>query len=124
MAASAGKPPFTGGNHVALLRNIERQEATVPAALVKSLSSSCVALLHGLLKRNPVERMSFEEFFMHPFLRLGSRASSAYDSSNSSQSSSLVSSAEPSPVKGPTGCALLSLPSHSILQGVCALITS
>jgi serine/threonine-protein kinase ULK/ATG1 len=98
-----GKPPFNGANHVALLRNIERQEAAVPAALAKTLSASCVALLHGLLKRNPVERMSFEEFFMHPFLRSGSRASSACDSSSSSQSSSLLSSAEPSPVKGPSG---------------------
>ncbi|CAL8462240.1 g1771 [Coccomyxa elongata] len=94
-----GKPPFNGANHVALLRNIERQEAVVPAALVKSLSTSCVSLLHGLLRRNPVERMTFEEFFTHPFLRSGSASPS---SCNSSSSSSLVSSAEPSPVKGPT----------------------
>lgn len=98
---TVGKPPFNGANHVALLRNIERQEAVIPAALAKSLSTSCVSLLHGLLRRNPVERMTFEEFFTHPFLRSGSASPS---SCNSSSSSSLVSSAEPSPVKGPTRC--------------------
>lgn len=101
----AGKPPFNGANHVALLRNIERQEAVIPAVLVKSLSSSCTSLLHGLLRRNPVERMTFEEFFTHPFLRSGSAAGSSCSSHNSSGSSSLVSSAEPSPIKPGSGCA-------------------
>ncbi len=105
MHGSAGKPPFNGANHVALLRNIERQDAVIPAALAKSLSTSCVSLLHGLLRRNPVERMTFEEFFMHAFLR--SSSASSCDSRGSSSSSSLVSSAEPSPVKDPARCALL-----------------
>jgi serine/threonine protein kinase len=112
--ARAGRPPFNGANHVALLRAIERTEAAVPEALARSLSASCVAMLHGLLRRNPVERMSFEEFFSHPFLRSGagpvsggapSRSSS---DAGSSRSSSLVSSNEPSPLKGPAppaGCA-------------------
>ena len=53
-------------NHVQLLRNIERSEARVPAELL--LSPACTALLRGLLQRNPVERISFEEFFGHEFL--------------------------------------------------------
>ncbi|KAL4227286.1 Serine/threonine-protein kinase ulk3 [Mactra antiquata] len=34
------------------------------------VSDHCRALLLGLLKRNPDQRMSFEEFFEHPFLDL------------------------------------------------------
>ena len=36
-----------------------------------ALSRECVSILRGLLRRNPVERMSFEEFFDHPFLTGG-----------------------------------------------------
>ncbi len=67
-AARAGKPPFNGANHVQLLRNIERAEAALPAAVAGALSPRCRALLHGLLRRNPLERISFEEFFAHAFL--------------------------------------------------------
>ena len=69
--ACAGKPPFTGANHVQLLRNIERAEAALPAPVAAALSPSCRALLHGLLRRNPLERISFEEFFSHAFLAGG-----------------------------------------------------
>ena len=62
------KPPFNGINHVELLRNIERREAKVPEQIAQSLSPACTDLIYGLLKRIPVQRMSFEEFFAHPFL--------------------------------------------------------
>ena len=62
------KPPFNGINHVELLRNIERREAKVPDQIAKGLSPACIDLIYGLLKRIPVQRMSFEEFFAHPFL--------------------------------------------------------
>ena len=105
-AAPAGRPPFNGANHVALLRAIERQEAQIPEPIRKALSASCAALLHGLLRRNPVERLTFEEFFAHPFLRSASRSGSSQSGSrHSSQSSSLTSSAEPSPLKPQDRCA-------------------
>ena len=101
----AGKPPFNGANHVALLRAIERQEAQVPEPIRRALSAACASLLHGLLRRNPVERLTFEEFFAHPFLRSGSRSSSSQSGSrHSSQSSSLTYSAEPSPMKPADRC--------------------
>lgn len=62
------KPPFNGINHVELLRNIERREAKVPDQVARGLSPACTDLIYGLLKRIPVQRMSFEEFFAHPFL--------------------------------------------------------
>ena len=56
----------TGNNHVELLHNIERKPPRFPTDL--NLSHSCRRLLSGLLKRDPVERISFEEFFSHPWL--------------------------------------------------------
>jgi len=58
--------PTAGDNHVQLLHNIEHQAPRIPTDL--NLSISCRRLLAGLLKRNPVERLSFEEFFGHPWL--------------------------------------------------------
>ncbi|PRW60240.1 Serine threonine- kinase ATG1 [Chlorella sorokiniana] len=63
-----GRPPFTGANQFQLLRNIERSEARLPEALAAQLSPHCRHLIHCLLRRNPVERLSFEEFFRHPFV--------------------------------------------------------
>ena len=62
----AGRPPFRASNHVELLRKIEEGNDRI------SFPSRCVAsdgikdLIYGLLKRSPVERMSFAQFFNHP----------------------------------------------------------
>jgi len=62
----AGRPPFRASNHVDLLRKIEEGMDRI------SFPSRCVAsseikdLIYGLLKRSPVERMSFAQFFNHP----------------------------------------------------------
>lgn len=71
---SVGKPPFRAQNHVDLLRKIERgedkikfpdekrvEEGTdkVPTKVAPDLK----ALIRQLLKRNPSERMNFEDFF-------------------------------------------------------------
>ncbi|KAF9578008.1 Serine/threonine-protein kinase, partial [Lunasporangiospora selenospora] len=79
-----GKPPFRANNHVELLKKIElAQDAiTFPGesgaddrSKPSSSSSTTQApftsedirdLIRQLLKRNPVERISFEEFFMSP----------------------------------------------------------
>jgi len=55
-----GHTPFDGGNHVQLLRNIERSEARVPDRVAVGLSTCCVRLIYQLLKRNPIERISFQ----------------------------------------------------------------
>jgi len=64
----AGHTPFNGRNHVELLGNIQRHEPRLPVAAAARLSTSCKQLLGLLLKRNPVERIGFDEFFSHPFL--------------------------------------------------------
>ena len=84
---SVGKPPFKASNHVELLRRIEkgedrikfpdersagslareaarREEAGEPPLPPPHLvSADLKALIRQLLRRKPVERMSFEEFF-------------------------------------------------------------
>ncbi|CAK9185374.1 unnamed protein product [Ilex paraguariensis] len=62
-----GKTPFTGQNQIQLLQNIVKStELHFP--LDKILSADCMDLCRKLLHRNPVERLTFEEFFNHPFL--------------------------------------------------------
>ncbi|KAG6643284.1 hypothetical protein CIPAW_09G199700 [Carya illinoinensis] len=77
-----GKTPFTGNNQIQLLQNIMKSnELQFPPDI--DLSSDCKDLCQKLLRRNPVERLTFEEFFNHPYLSqrqpaasLGSRRSS------------------------------------------------
>ncbi|GES74181.1 Pkinase-domain-containing protein [Rhizophagus clarus] len=92
---SVGKPPFRAQNHVDLLRKIEKggdkirfpnessgiiqtgsqldstKSPTNKVTLNNTgtfpvVSEELKDLIRHLLKRNPVERISFEEFFMHP----------------------------------------------------------
>ncbi|CAG8477602.1 4241_t:CDS:10 [Ambispora gerdemannii] len=84
---SVGKPPFRAQNHVELLRKIEKNGDRIkfPGDIVQQniggntrlkddhhpegqtiISDDLKDLIRQLLKRNPVERISFEEFFMHP----------------------------------------------------------
>ncbi|KAI9229515.1 MAG: kinase-like domain-containing protein, partial [Piptocephalis tieghemiana] len=65
-----GRPPFRASNHVELLRRIEktRDHIRFPEDRTNPLPGCEVDpalkdLIRRLLKRNPVERMSFEEFF-------------------------------------------------------------
>lgn len=52
------KPPFTGSNHLELLANIERHEATLPPDVI--VSKECKTFMDRLLRRNPHMRMSFQ----------------------------------------------------------------
>mmetsp|Transcript_46299 Transcript_46299/g.75577 ORF Transcript_46299/g.75577 Transcript_46299/m.75577 type:complete len:655 (+) Transcript_46299:90-2054(+) len=61
-----GHPPFSGSNHVQLLQNIEKNEVRFPENV--PLSPACIDLLKTLLKRNPLERCSFQDFFSHSFV--------------------------------------------------------
>lgn len=58
-----GKPPFRASNHVELLRKIERGEDRIKFPEEVYLSDSMKRLIRALLKRNPVERMGFSDFF-------------------------------------------------------------
>ncbi|KAL9015066.1 MAG: hypothetical protein Q9173_000319 [Seirophora scorigena] len=58
-----GKPPFRASNHVELLRKIERGEDRIKFPEEVTLSDSMKRLIRRLLRRNPVERISFSDFF-------------------------------------------------------------
>lgn len=90
-----GKTPFTGNNQIQLLQNIVKSTELQFPSDSNNLSSECKDLCQKLLRRNPVERLTFEEFFNHPYLaqkslhnssrsRRGSRMGEGFPMSDSS----------------------------------------
>lgn len=69
----AGRPPFRAPNHVDLLRKIEAKNDKIDFPQSCVSSDELRGLVKALLKRNPVERMSFEEFFGHPVIMAEAR---------------------------------------------------
>ncbi|KAH6605111.1 hypothetical protein Trco_006818 [Trichoderma cornu-damae] len=64
----SGKPPFRARNHVELLRKIEAAEDVIKFPKEVTISPEMKSLVRSLLKRSPVERLSFENFFSHPIV--------------------------------------------------------
>jgi serine/threonine-protein kinase ULK/ATG1 len=66
---SVGKPPFTARNHIELLKKIEQARSTVRFPDEEDqnhpnpVPGDIKKLIRALLKRHPVERASFDEFF-------------------------------------------------------------
>lgn len=58
-----GKPPFRAANHVDLLRRIEKAEDKIKFPEDNPTSPEMKQLIRVLLKRNPVARMAFPDFF-------------------------------------------------------------
>ncbi|WEW59532.1 Serine/threonine-protein kinase [Emydomyces testavorans] len=58
-----GRSPFRAGNHVDLLRKIEQGDDNVRIPVQAEASVPLKKLIRSLLKRNPVERLSFRDFF-------------------------------------------------------------
>lgn len=64
-----GKPPFDGNSQLQLFQNILRSTALqFPEGALQVLHPDYVEFCRSLLRRNPVERLTFEEFFHHKFL--------------------------------------------------------
>ncbi|ERS96788.1 ULK/ULK protein kinase [Sporothrix schenckii ATCC 58251] len=63
-----GRPPFRASNHVELLRKIEAAEDLIRFPRDTIISTDMKAFIRSLLKRNPVERLSFENLFDHPIV--------------------------------------------------------
>ncbi|CAK9151433.1 unnamed protein product [Ilex paraguariensis] len=63
-----GKTPFTGVNEIQLLQNIVKSTELHFPPDKRDLSAGCIDLCQKLLRCNPVERLTFAEFFNHPFL--------------------------------------------------------
>ncbi|XP_062154872.1 serine/threonine-protein kinase ATG1a isoform X3 [Alnus glutinosa] len=64
-----GKPPFDGNSQLQLFQNIlTSTELRFPQGALEELHPDCVDLCRSLLRQNPVERLTFKEFFNHRFL--------------------------------------------------------
>ncbi|KAM7263675.1 hypothetical protein ACFE04_001358 [Oxalis oulophora] len=93
-----GRTPFTGNNQIQLLQNIMKStELNFPSD--RNLSAESKDLCQKLLRRNPVERLTFEEFFNHPFLSQRQSDESSRSQRSSSRSTDNFPSAESSPVR-------------------------
>ena len=64
-----GKPPFRASNHVELLRKIEKGDDRIRFPEDIIISDNMKRLIRSLLKRNPVERSSFEGFFKNSVIQ-------------------------------------------------------
>ncbi|EAZ62992.2 Serine/threonine-protein kinase ATG1 (Autophagy-related protein 1) [Scheffersomyces stipitis CBS 6054] len=60
---TVGKPPFKAGNHIELLKNIERANDRIKFPSAAQVPEILKTLIRALLKYNPTERISFNEFF-------------------------------------------------------------
>ncbi|KAI5965848.1 ATG1 [Candida pseudojiufengensis] len=60
---TVGKPPFKAGNHIELLKNIEKANDVIKFPMAAQVPESLKQLIRSLLKYNPTERISFQEFF-------------------------------------------------------------
>lgn len=62
---TTGRPPFRASNHVDLLRQIERIDNRIEFPSNVDVTPELKDVILALLKKNPLERISFEEFFKH-----------------------------------------------------------
>ncbi|KAI4318970.1 hypothetical protein MLD38_032622 [Melastoma candidum] len=62
-----GRTPFNGNNQIQLLQNVVKSNELQFPPNLKDISSDCKDLCQKLLRRYPVERLTFEEFFNHQF---------------------------------------------------------
>ncbi|KAF8314498.1 kinase-like protein [Clavulina sp. PMI_390] len=73
---SVGKPPFRANNHIELANKIKKANSRVPfpdedpkkAAEATPVPADIKQLIRMLLRRNPVERADYDEFFKAPAL--------------------------------------------------------
>lgn len=65
-----GRPPFRAQNHIELLKKIQENNDQIHFPDERNhdiiIGSDLKDLIRKLLRKNPVERMSFEDFFNHP----------------------------------------------------------
>lgn len=61
-----GSSPYKADNYLQLIAKIKSETIRMP----NNISPECRDLLQNLLKVDPNERISFEDFFAHPFIQL------------------------------------------------------
>jgi len=61
----SAEPPFMASNHIQLLKTIETTKFKFHKNII--VSTDCVNIIESLLVVNPKDRISFDDFFNHPF---------------------------------------------------------
>jgi serine/threonine-protein kinase ULK/ATG1 len=61
----SAEPPFIASNHIQLLKTIETTKFKFQKNII--ISTDCINIIESLLVVNPKERISFDDFFNHPF---------------------------------------------------------
>ena len=64
----SGKPPFKAKNLIELVKCVDKYSFTLPSNL--TVSNSCRQLLFGLLQKDPRNRIGWEEFLGHAWLKV------------------------------------------------------
>eukprot|EP01138_Halocafeteria_seosinensis_P000665 gb/GECG01000681.1/.p1 GENE.gb/GECG01000681.1/~~gb/GECG01000681.1/.p1 ORF type:complete len:632 (+),score=68.81 gb/GECG01000681.1/:1-1896(+) len=64
-----GRPPYNGTNHMDLIHNINQNPVKMDSEIKRQLSKECLDLIRGLLRKNPKDRISFEDFWNSPFIK-------------------------------------------------------
>tara|TARA_B100000768_G_C11269367_1_gene372645 strand:- start:827 stop:2182 length:1356 start_codon:yes stop_codon:yes gene_type:complete len=62
-----GRQPYRGKNIFDLVKNIEKKSIILPSNII--LTDECKDLLFKLLKKNPIERIKWEDFFSHKWIK-------------------------------------------------------
>mmetsp|Transcript_7663 Transcript_7663/g.10580 ORF Transcript_7663/g.10580 Transcript_7663/m.10580 type:complete len:745 (-) Transcript_7663:71-2305(-) len=63
-----GHAPYPVKSHIELLRAVDNKNVEIPEVAKANLSPEVIHLLQSLLQRDPISRISWDEFFMHPWL--------------------------------------------------------
>ena len=62
-----GLPPFPAKSQIELVRLVDqRKKIEFPSNI--TVSEECASLVRALLQQDPLKRISWEEFFLHPWL--------------------------------------------------------
>jgi serine/threonine-protein kinase ULK/ATG1 len=65
----SGKPPFRATNHVELIARIDKNNDRIKFIEGLAISDGMKSLIKALLKKNPTERISYDNFFNHSAVR-------------------------------------------------------
>ena len=84
-------PPFNGANHIELLKKIENCKRL---RFPPGLSDNCKDLIIRLLKRNPLQRITWDAFFNHPWLNMSNGNNNRNNKNNNNGNSPSYSNSQ------------------------------
>ena len=61
-----GEPPYNAKTHYLLIKKIDKKSVKIPIS--RNLSNNCINLLQRLLKKESKNRISWDNFFNHPWI--------------------------------------------------------